>query len=288
MQTTTKLIVVLGPTASGKTSLAIDIALKEGAEIFSADSRQFYKELNIGVAKPTKQELGKVKHHFVGHKSIHESYTAGDFEKECLKALISYFEERKTAVLVGGSGLFIKAVLEGLDYFPEVNPEIRTDLNKQLESEGIESLQALLKEKDPISHTEIELDNPRRLIRALEVTLSSDKPFSHYKNAPKQERPFAVEKLGMQWPRNLLYERINKRVDAMMAEGLEEEARNLYPYKALNTLNTVGYAELFEYFDDKCSREFAIEKIKQHSRNYAKRQITWLNKESNVEWINMG
>jgi tRNA dimethylallyltransferase len=285
MQKQPQLIVVMGPTASGKTAYAIDLAKKHNAEIFSADSRQFYAEMNIGVAKPSKEELATASHHFVGHISIHDEYTAGDFERDCLAKLNEYFETNQTAILVGGSGLFIKAVLEGLDHFPKVDEKIRAELNNRLENEGLDPLKDDLAKLDPISFSAIELDNPRRVVRALEVCLSSGKAYSKFKNQAKAPRNFEVKKVALQWDRELLYQRINKRVDAMIEAGLEKEAHSLYKFKHLNPLNTVGYTELFEYFDGKCSREFAIEKIKQHTRNYAKRQLTWLRKEEGVEIV---
>ncbi|MFY0673334.1 MAG: tRNA (adenosine(37)-N6)-dimethylallyltransferase MiaA [Bacteroidia bacterium] len=285
MSSKPQLIVVMGPTASGKTAYAIDLAKKHNAEIFSADSRQFYREMNIGVAKPSNEELLAAKHHFVGHISIHDEYTAGDFEKNALNKLNEYFRTREVAILVGGSGLFIKAVLEGLDNFPKVDDKIRDELNQRLNKEGLESLKHELAKLDPESFNTIALDNPRRVIRALEVCLSSGEPYSKFKNQTKAPRGFSIKKIGLKWEREVLYQRINNRVDAMIAAGLEKEARSLFAYRHLNPLNTVGYSELFEYFDGRCTRAFAIEKIKQHTRNYAKRQLTWLRKEEGVEIV---
>lgn len=287
MQKQPQLIVVMGPTASGKTAYAIDLAKKYNAEIFSADSRQFYAEMNIGVAKPTLEELEVAKHHFVGHISIQDEYTAGDFERDCLAKLNDYFESNQSAILVGGSGLFIKAVLEGLDNFPKVDEKIRAELNNRLENEGLDSLKDELVKLDPVSFNSIELDNPRRVLRALEVCLSSGQPYSLFKNQAKAPRNFEVKKVVLKWDREMLYQRINTRVDDMIKAGLEEEAKSLNKFKHLKALNTVGYSELFEYFEGKCSRQFAIEKIKQHTRNYGKRQLTWLRKEDGIEIVEM-
>jgi len=280
------LISVLGPTASGKTGLAILLAKHFGADIFSADSRQFYQELNIGVARPGADELEAVRHHYIGHISIHDDYSAGDFEKEAQTNLDTYFRQNNVGLLVGGSGLFVKAVLEGLDHFPLVDQQIREKLNKVYEEEGLEPLLNQLAELDADTLEHIDTKNHRRVIRALEVCLQTGMPFSSFKSQRQKSRPFTTVKLAIDWPREELYNRINTRVDEMLKAGLVEEARSVFPFRSLNSLNTVGYSELFDMFEGKCSMAEAIDKIKQHTRNYAKRQLTWLRKDHDIHWIN--
>jgi len=279
------LIAVIGATASGKTDLSIKLAQRFRSEIFSADSRQFYKELDIGVARPSTDELSQVRHHFIAHLSIKDSYSAGDFEKEGLKKLATCLTERDTAVLVGGSGLFVTAIVDGLDSFPSVPEKIREGLNKRIDSDGIEALVEELKGVDPESANTIDVTNPRRVIRALEVTLAGGKPFSQYKGQNKKERPFTTVKVAIDWDRVQLYERINQRAEQMFAMGLVEEVKSLIPHRHLNALNTVGYSEVFDYLDGKCSLEDALAKVQQHTRNYAKRQLTWLRKQQDILWV---
>lgn len=279
------LLVVLGPTASGKTALGIELARQHRTEILSADSRQFYREMNIGVAKPSDEELAAVPHHFVNSLSIYQQYSAGDFERDALALLEKLFQSHETVLMVGGSGLFIKAVTEGLDHFPEVDLKVRKELNARLSHEGLQSLSSQLAELDPASHQNIALDNPRRVMRALEVSLSSGKPYSYFKNQPKAERPFQVRYTGIQWPREVLYQRINARCDQMLEAGLLDEVRALYPQRHVNALQTVGYTEFFDYLDGKHSYEEAASTFKQHTRNYAKRQMTWFGKMDGVEWL---
>jgi tRNA dimethylallyltransferase len=281
------LIVIAGPTASGKTALSIDIAQFFDAEIISCDARQFYKEMNIGTAKPSEQELAAVKHHFINTHSIETDYSAGDYEKDVLSFLDTYFEKKKIAVMVGGSGLFMRVVCEGVDSFPEIPESIRTELKERYEKEGIEPLREELSRLDPIYYTKVDLHNPHRIIRALEVCRTSNLPFSSFHGKEREKRNFNILKFALNWDRNVLYERINRRVDNMISEGLENEAMELYPKKHLNALQTVGYQELFDFFEGIMSRAEAVEKIKQHSRNYAKRQVTWLRKEKDVNWIEM-
>jgi tRNA dimethylallyltransferase len=281
------LIVIAGPTASGKTALSIEIAKHFDAEIISCDARQFYREMNIGTAKAAAEELAAVKHHFINSRSIEEEYSVGDYEKEVLSFLQEYFKIKKIAVMVGGSGLFMRVVCEGVDVFPEVPIEIRTELQELFNKQGIEILQKELKEKDPHYYEKVDLQNPHRLIRALEVCRASGKSFSSFHGQEKAERPFMVIKIGLNWGREQLYERINRRVDLMMSQGLEEEARLLYPKMQLNALQTVGYQELFSYFEGKLRREEAVEMIKQNSRHYSKRQMTWFKKEKDMIWVNM-
>ncbi len=272
------LIVIGGPTAAGKTSTAIRIANHFGIEIISADSRQFYQEMSIGTAKPTEEELAQAPHHFINNLSIKDSYSVGAYEKEVLEKLEQLLEGYEAAILVGGSGLYIRAVCEGLDEFPEVPKPIKEDLVKQFEQEGLAPLQASLQELDPVYFAEVDTANPHRLIRALSVIKASGKPFSTFRNQAPKERPFEIIKIVLEMDREALYERINQRVDQMLEDGLLEEAKSLHPYRQLNALQTVGYEELFNYFEGKTTLEEAIELIKRNSRRYAKRQMTWFRK----------
>ncbi len=273
------LLVIGGPTASGKTGVAITLAQHFATEIISADSRQFYREMSIGTAKPSKEELSTVPHHFIDCISIEETFNAGDFERQALALLNHLFEDKDLVILAGGSGLFIRALCEGLDEFPVVSPGLREKLNLQLENQGIESLQRLLAEFDPEYYEIVDRSNPQRLIRALEICLSSGRTYSSFRKGSKIQRSFKPVYIQLDWDRKQLYERINKRVDLMLEAGLEAEARALYPQKELNALQTVGYQEFFDYFDGKISRAEAIELIKRNSRRYAKRQLTWLRKD---------
>ncbi|NNE03157.1 MAG: tRNA (adenosine(37)-N6)-dimethylallyltransferase MiaA, partial [Eudoraea sp.] len=269
------LIVVIGPTGIGKTSLAIKLAKHYQTSIISADSRQFYKEMSIGTAVPTKEELTTVPHHFIQHKSILESYTVGDFEREALEVLQSLFKTTDIVIMAGGSGLYIDAVVHGLDIFPPVDEEVRQKLNKELEDSGLEGLQAQLKKLDPIYYGKVDLFNSHRVIRALEVCLSSGKPYSSFLNKNKSPRNFKTIILGITAPRNVVYERINTRVDTMMEEGLLIEVKGLTAYTHLNALQTVGYKELFRFLKGDCTLDEAIEEIKKNTRRFAKRQGTW-------------
>lgn len=282
------LIVVAGPTASGKTALAIQLAQAFEAEILSCDSRQFFKETTIGTAKPDAEELAAAVHHFVDCLSIEEAYNIGDYERDVLAFLETYYQKHDTAIMVGGSGLYIKAVCEGLDSYPKVEETIRVELNQLLEKEGIEALQEALKEADPVYYDKVDLSNPHRLIRALEICRGTGQPFSSFQGKNKVQRPFEVIKLGIEWDRTALYDRINRRVDLMVDAGLIEEAKSLYPKRALNALQTVGYREFFDYFDGETSLEEAIELVKRNTRRYAKRQLTWLRKEKDLHWIKAG
>jgi tRNA dimethylallyltransferase len=275
--TTKFLVVVIGPTAVGKTALSIKLAQAFKTEIISADSRQFFKEMQIGTACPTDLELTAAKHHFIGHLSIHEKYTAGKFEREALEKITQLHENHQVVIMTGGSGLYVQAVTHGLDN-PPASPEIRIQLIREFEENGLEFLQEKLKNLDPETHNSIDLNNHQRLIRALEVCLVSGKPYSYFLNHSAKERPFKTILIGLNLPREQLYQRINDRVDAMVKLGLLEEAKTLYPQKHLNALQTVGYKELFLAFDGQMSEEEAIEKIKQNTRNFAKRQLTWFKK----------
>ncbi len=282
---TKTLIVVVGPTGIGKTGLAIKLAQHFHTSIISADSRQFYKEMSIGTAVPTKEELQAVTHYFIQHKSIMESYTVGDFEREALAVLHDLFETNDIVLMAGGSGLYIDAVVKGLDTFPPVDPEVRNKLNKELEALGLPILQALLKELDPVYAAHVDLFNPHRVIRALEVCLSSGKPYSSFLNKNKTTRSFKTIMLGMEAPRSVVYDRINTRVDTMMSKGLLNEVKGLLEHKHLNALQTVGYKELFRYLEGDCSLDIAVEEIKKNTRRFAKRQGTWFRKNKNIVWV---
>lgn len=279
------LITVIGATAIGKTALGIQLAQHFKTEIISCDSRQFYKEMKIGTAVPSAEELIAAPHYFIQNKSIFDAYNVGQFEKDALKKLEGLFSKNSIIIMVGGSGLYTNAVLEGFDDFPEVNPEIRLKLNKQIENGEIEILQKQLKDLDSNSYNTIEIENPHRLIRALEICIGTGKPYSSFKNKNKVKRNFIPIKIGLTADRELMYERINKRVDLMLEEGLLEEAKKLYPHKELNALQTVGYRELFDYFDGKYSLEIAVDEIKKNTRRFAKRQVTWNKKDPTIHWF---
>ena len=278
-------ISVIGPTAIGKTKLAIALANYYNTEIISADSRQFFKEMKIGTAVPSDDELKSAPHHFIQHKSIFESYSVGDFERDALKCLNQLFEEKEVVILVGGSGLYVDAIVKGLDKFPEIAPEIRISLNRKLEEEGIQSLQKQLKELDPLYYEKVDTENPHRLIRALEVCIGSGKPYSSFLNKEKPKRPFELITVGISADREIIYDRINQRVDIMISEGLLEEAKSVYQHRALNALQTVGYKELFSHFDGDYDLNFALEEIKKNTRRFAKRQLTWFKKNKNTIWV---
>lgn len=278
------LIVLAGPTAIGKTAASIRLAQALTTEIISSDSRQFYRELAIGTAKPTAEEQSQVRHHFIDSLSIHDAYSAGDYERDVLNFLNDYFKTHRTIVMTGGSGLFIKAVTKGFDDLPS-DIGVRAALMKQLENEGIEVLQNELKERDPKHFGAMDIHNPQRLVRALEVCRISGRPFSAFRQDAAQARPFKTLFVGLTADRDVLYDRINRRVDEMVANGLEAEARSVYAHRELNALNTVGYKEWFAHFDGDLNRETTIEKIKQHTRNFAKRQMTWFRKNTDIHWF---
>lgn len=284
-QSTKKLIVIAGPTAIGKTAAAVKLAQQLKTEIISADSRQFYREMSIGTAKPNAEELTQAKHHFIDSHSITELFTVGDFEKEVLQLLDELFKTHDQVIMVGGSGLFIQAVTQGFDDLPAANSEIRQQLNQKLVQKGIEYLQAKLKEADPDYYDQVDLNNPQRLIRALEVFEATGKPFSSYRKASIKTRSFESIKITLDLPREELYDRINCRVDIMVKQGLVEEVRSLLPYRHMNALNTVGYSELFDYFDGKTDLDTAISLIKQNTRRFAKRQLTWFRKDKDMKWM---
>jgi len=279
------LIVVAGATAIGKTAAAIQLAQHFNTVILSADSRQFYREMSIGTAKPTTEELAAATHYFIDSHSITESFTVADFEKQALELLDELFKTRDVVILVGGSGLYIKAVCEGFDDIPPAGPEIREKLNREFEEFGITNLQEKLKKADPEYYAQVDINNPQRVIRALEIFESTGKPFSSYRLSNINKRPFNIIKIGLDTPRDILYERINRRVDDMIQLGLVDEVKTLFPYRHLNALNTVGYSELFDYFDGKTDLNLAVDSIKQNTRRFAKRQLTWFRKDKQIHWF---
>ena len=281
------LLTLSGPTASGKTAIAIRIAKAIGAEIFSCDSRQFYKEMTIGTAVPSFEERNMVPHHFIQHRSIHTPYSVGAFEKEAIESLREYFRGNNVAIMVGGSGLYMHAVVHGIDQFPTVSEEIRARLGERLKRNGLEDLQNELHTLDPEHYQKMDIQNPSRVLRALGVSLAAGKPYSSFLNQKKPKRFFQVYPLSIDIPRSILYQRINDRVDQMIAAGLLKEVENLYAHRNLNALQTVGYQEIFAFLDQKKSLEEAIAMIKQNTRRYAKRQMTWIRrKETNSRTIN--
>lgn len=279
------LITIVGATAIGKTALSIKLAQYFNCDIISCDSRQFYKETTIGTAVPDSDELSAAPHHFIQNRSIFDDYSVGQFEKDALAKLEELFHKNTIQIMVGGSGLYVDAVLKGLDYFPDVDPDIRRKLTTELEEKGINFLQQKLKELDPESFNTIAIDNPHRLIRALEICIGSGNTYSSYKSKPKTPRNFNSIKIGLTADREIMYDRINRRVDIMMANGLLEEAKEVYPHKHLNALQTVGYRELFDYFDGNFTKEFAISEIKKNTRRFAKRQGTWFRKDKEILWF---
>ena len=279
------LISVVGPTAIGKTKLAIELAKQYNTEIISADSRQFFQEMEIGTAVPTKEELEAVKHHFIQHKSIHDPYSVGDFERDAMQLLSELFKKYDVVIMVGGSGLYVDAITKGLDNFPQVGSEIRENLNNILENDGIQTLQEQLKSLDIEYYNKVDIHNPHRLIRALEICIGTGKPYSSFLNLEKNKRPFKMISIGIDAEREIIYNRINQRVDLMIENGLIEEAKVLIKHKALNALQTVSYKELFNYFDGIWDLDFAISEIKKNTRRFAKRQLTWFRKTKSIIWV---
>ena len=279
------LIAIIGPTAIGKTALSIKLAKHFQTEIISADSRQFYKEMSIGTAVPSTEELAQAKHYFIQHISVTDSYTVGDFEKEALNKLDELFNSHEVAIMVGGSGLYVDAVTKGLDDFPEIDTQIRTKLNEELHSKGLVYLQEQLKELDIEAFQTIAIDNPRRIIRALEVCLQTKKPYSSFLRKKENKRPFNTVYIGLTADREIIYNRINQRVDNMIQDGLLEEVETLLGKQGLNALQTVGYKELFNYFNKEWPLDFAISEIKKNTRRFAKRQLTWYRKNESVKWF---
>lgn len=276
--------VVCGPTAVGKTEFAIKMAEELGTEILSADSRQLYREIPIGTAQPTSEELARVKHHFIANRSVEEDYNAGMYERDALVLLDELFGKYNDVVVCGGTGLYIKALCEGLDEVPKANPKLRNELISKFEKEGLESLQEQLKQLDPIHFEKMDEKNPQRVIRALEVCLSTGKPFSSFHQDRKTERPFKIKKIGLELSRGELYNRINTRVDSMIKQGWLNEAKSVFHLRHLNALNTVGYKELFAHLNGEMTFTKAIEKIKVNTRRFAKRQLTWFKKDEEIVW----
>ena len=279
------LIVIVGPTGSGKTALAVTLARHFFAPIISTDSRQFYRGLPIGTAQPTAEELSLAEHHFIADREVEDDFNSGRYEHEALARLDELFKSHDVVVAVGGSGLYIQALCEGMDNLPEADDELRQRLKQRLESEGIEAMYMELCQLDPDYAEVVDRHNPARIMRALEVCITRGKPYSEQRKGTKQTRPFRIIKIGTDLPRNILYERINLRVDMMIADGLEAEARAMLPKRHLNALQTVGYREMFDYFDGKCSLDEAIELIKRNSRRYAKRQLTWFRRDADIAWF---
>lgn len=279
------LVVIVGPTCSGKTDASIALAQRLAAPILSADSRQVFRGMAIGTAQPTTEQLAAAEHHFIADRDISDDYNAGRFEAEALGLLASIFRDREYAIAVGGSGLYVDALCHGLDDLPKAEPTLRHTLEERLRQEGIASLAEELHRLDPVYHASADLHNPARVLRAVEVCLQTGKPYSALRSGHRADRPFRIIKIGIEMPREELYDRINRRVDAMMDAGLESEARRLYSMRNCNALMTVGYREMFAFFDGDISREKAVELIKRNTRHYAKRQITWFSKNKDIKWF---
>ena len=279
------LISIVGPTGIGKTALSVKLAEHFKTEIISSDSRQFFKEMTIGTAVPSSEELSSVRHHFIQHISINDTYNVGRFEKEAIVKLEELFKTKDVIIMVGGSGLYSNAVVNGIDDFPDIPKTIREELNLRLKTEGIKVLQSQLKALDTISFNTIAIDNPQRLIRALEICIGTGKPYSSFLSKNRVTRPFKTISIGVKAEREIIYERINIRVDIMVESGLVNEAKSLLPHKYLNALNTVGYKELFKYLEGKWTLEFAISEIKKNTRRFAKRQLTWYRKDESIMWF---
>ena len=281
------LIVLLGPTGVGKTALSISLAQYYNTSIISADSRQFFKGLEIGTAAPTAEQLSRVRHHLVGMLDVADYYSASEFEREALDIINKEHQSRDVVIASGGSMMYIDALCNGIDDVPTIDDNLRKDLYTQYEQEGLEPIKAQLKILDPDFYNEVDLKNYKRVIHALEVCLMTGKPYSSFRTKTKKERPFAILKIGLMRNREELYERINLRVDDMMQQGLLEEAKKFYPLRHLNSLNTVGYKELFNYLSGEWTLDFAIEKIKQNSRIYSRKQMTWFKRDKDIHWINL-
>ena len=279
------LISIVGPTGIGKTALSLKLAEHFKTEIISSDSRQFFKEMTIGTAVPSSEELSSVRHHFIQHISINDTYNVGRFEKEAIVKLEELFKTKDVIIMVGGSGLYSNAVVNGIDDFPDIPKTMREELNLRLKTEGIKVLQSQLKALDTISFNTIAIDNPQRLIRALEICIGTGKPYSSFLSKNRVTRPFKTISIGVKAEREIIYERINRRVDIMVESGLVNEAKSLLPHKYLNALNTVGYKELFKYLEGEWTLEFAISEIKKNTRRFAKRQLTWYRKDESIMWF---
>ncbi len=282
---TKTLIVIVGPTGSGKTDLSIRVAEHYSSPIISTDSRQFYRGIPIGTAQPEPEQLERVEHHFIASHSLTDDFNCGAYEVAALERLEELFANNDYVVAVGGSGLYVKALCEGMDDLPDAEPALREELLKRLENEGLESLVEQLRELDEVYYNEVDRCNPQRVLRAVEVCLTTGKPYSSLRKGGTKKRDFEIVKVGIDYPREELYERINRRVDMMMNDGLEAEARAMLPHRHLNALQTVGFSELFDYFDGTISKEEAVELIKRNSRRYAKRQMTWFRRDKAIQWF---
>ena len=282
---TKRLLVIVGPTGSGKTDLSIRLALHYAAPILSTDSRQVYRGMPIGTAQPSASQLQAVEHHFIASHDLKDNLSCGEYEVQALARLEQLFTTHDYVVAVGGSGLYVRALCEGMDDLPQADESLRAELNRRLTDEGVESLAAQLRELDPVYYETVDRSNPARVVRALEVCLLTGRPYSEQRTGERRPRPFEIVKIGIDLPREVLYDRIDRRVDQMLADGLEAEGRALYPYRALNALQTVGYREFFDYFDGRIRYDEAVELIKRNSRRYAKRQLTWFRRDSEIRWF---
>lgn len=280
-----RLLVIVGPTGSGKTDLSIRLARHYGAPILSTDSRQFYRGMAIGTAQPTPDQLQAAEHHFIASHDLKEDLNCGSYETQALSCLEKLFAKHDWVIAVGGSGLYVRALCEGMDDLPQADPELREALSRRLETEGVDALAAELRTLDPAYYARVDRKNPARVMRALEVCLQTGRPYSEQRTGQRRPRPFGIVKVGVDLPREELYARIDRRVDRMVADGLEAEARALYPYRTLNALQTVGYREFFDYFEGRTSYEEAVSLIKRNSRRYAKRQLTWFRRDPEIRWF---
>ncbi|OUN58225.1 tRNA (adenosine(37)-N6)-dimethylallyltransferase MiaA [Alistipes sp. An66] len=280
-----RLLVIVGPTGSGKTDLSIRLARHYGAPILSTDSRQFYRGMAIGTAQPDPDQLQAAEHHFIASHDLNEDLNCGSYEMQALSCLEKLFAKHDWVIAVGGSGLYVRALCEGMDDLPQADPELREALSRRLETEGVDALAAELRTLDPAYYATVDRRNPARVMRALEVCLQTGRPYSEQRTGVRRPRPFGIVKVGVDLPREELYARIDRRVDRMVADGLEAEARALYPYRTLNALQTVGYREFFDYFDGRTSYEEAVSLIKRNSRRYAKRQLTWFRRDPEIRWF---